>query len=161
MVKNNFIYFKKLPMKKLKGFTLVEVLLVVVIIAILAAVVVVAINPGRQLAQTNNTQRWTDVEATLNAVIQYRTGNRGNLPDGGTTDITATPTEIGSGTGQVDICALLVPNYLPKMLVDPTSGSWTSCTTYDTGYNISVDAASRVTVSAIAPELGETITKTQ
>lgn len=149
-------------MKKLKGFTLVEVLLVVVIIAILAAVVVVAINPGRQLAQTNNTQRWTDVEATLNAVIQYRTGNRGTLPPSTTTTaITATPTEIGSGTGQVNICDVLVPNYLPRMLVDPTSGSWTSCTTYDTGYNISVDTANRVTVSAIAPELGETITKTQ
>lgn len=144
-------------MKKLKGFTLVEVLLVVVIIAILAAVVVVAINPGRQLAQTNNTQRWTDVEAILNAVVQYETGNRGAVPTG----ITATATEIGSAVGQINICAALVPLYIPKMPVDPQNGSWTSCATYDTGYNISVDANNRVTVSAITPELGETITKTQ
>lgn len=147
-------------MKKIinkKGFTLVEVLLVVVIIAILAAIVIVAINPGRQISQANNTQRQSDVKALLDAAHEFAIDNRGAFPDA----ITATPTNIANDG--IDICADLVPDYLSAMPFDPTAASagFTDCTTYNTGYNISVDANDRVVVSAPSAELEETISVTR
>lgn len=142
-----------------KGFTLVEILLVIVIIAILAAIVIVAINPGRQISQANNTQRSSDVTNILNATHQYGIDSRGVLPS----EITTTPTVVGSGTDQIDICAYLVPTYIAAMPFDPTAdgAEYTDCTTYDTGYNISVDANGRLTVSAPSAELSETISVTR
>jgi prepilin-type N-terminal cleavage/methylation domain-containing protein len=142
-----------------KGFTLIEVMLVIVIIAILAAIVIIAINPGRQISQANNTQRSSDVKAVLDAVHQYAVDNRGTLPTG----ITATPTVVGSGTGQIDICSLLVPTYLAEMPFDPTAtgAAYTDCTTYNTGYQVSTDTNSRVTVTAPSAELSETISITR
>lgn len=142
-----------------KGFTLVEVLLVVVIIAILAAVVIVAINPGRQISQTNNTQRNADVKAILDAVIEYSIDNRGAFP----ANISATATVVGSGVGQIDICADLVPTYIAEMPFDPTAtnAAYTDCTSYNTGYTIVEDANGRITVAAPTAELGETISVTR
>jgi len=144
---------------KRKGFTLVEVLLVIVIIAILAGIVIVAINPARQISQANNTQRDADVKAVLDAVHEYAIDNRGALPTG----ITTTATVVGSGTGQIDICSDLVPTYLAEMPADPTAtgAAYTDCTTYNTGYNISQSADSRVTVAAPSAELSETISVTR
>ncbi len=147
-------------MKIKKGFTLVEVLLVVVIIAILAAIVIIAINPGRQISQANNTQRWSDVNSILSATSQYAIDNRGTSPAG----ITATATVVGSGVGQIDICSALVPTYIAEMPFDPTAtnAAYTDCTSYNTGYHISADATSgRVTVAAPTAELSETITVTK
>lgn len=148
-------------MKKIlnkKGFTLVEVLLVVVIIAILAAIVIIAINPARQISQANNTQRSTDVQTLINAVHQYSLDNRGVLP----TTITGTATVIGSGTGQINICSLLVPTYVAAMPFDPTAtgAAYTDCTTYNTGYTI-MAVNGRVTVAAPGAELSRTISVTR
>lgn len=144
-------------MRNKKGFTLIEVLLVIVIIAILAGIVVIAINPGRQISQANNTQRISDVKAILNAVHQYSIANRGVLP----TEITAVATVIGSGNGQVNICSILVPTYIASMPYDPTAtgASYTDCTNYNTGYQISKGADNRITVSAPSAELQETISE--
>ena len=67
---------------KPKGFTLLEVLLVVAIIGILASVVIYAINPGRQLAQSRNSQRQVDTNTILKAAYQYSIDHNGAMPAG-------------------------------------------------------------------------------
>ncbi len=138
---------------KKKAFTLVEVLLVIVIIAILAAIVIVAINPARQISQANDTQRSSDIKAILDGVHEYAIDNRGQLPDG----ITTTATVLGSGTGELNICADLVTTYLAEMPFDPLTGDYTACAETDgghsTGYTIATDAGGRVTVAAPGAEL--------
>ena len=53
-----------------KGFTLIEILIVIGIIAILSSIVIIAVNPARQFAQARDTKRQSDVNAILNAVYQ-------------------------------------------------------------------------------------------
>lgn len=136
-----------------RGFTLIEVLVVIGIIAILASIVIIAINPQRQFQQANNTQRWSNVNAILNAVHQYAVDNHGQLP----TTTPAVATEICkrsavSCVGLVDL-NMLVPTYVVDIPVDPTCGSVNG-----TCYNISTATGTRITVTAPSAELGQSIT---
>jgi type IV pilus assembly protein PilA len=146
-------------MKNKKGFTLVEVLLVVVIISILAAIVIVAINPARQIAQANNTQRSTDVKTILDAVHQYGIDQRGTLP----TEITTQETLIGDGVGEINICSYITPTYVASMPYDPTAANAHAattppCTGYETGYTIvRTEPAGRITIKAPGAELEQVI----
>ena len=148
---------KRLSAKNQKGFTLIELLVVIGILAVLLAITLIAINPGRQFAQANNTKRRSDVNAILNAVSQYAADNHGALPSG----ITNSPQTI-SNTG-ADICAALVTQYLAALPVDPLTNNGapvTNCAVaYTTGYTIFKSPSdNRVTASASAAELGENIT---
>lgn len=143
-----------------KGFTLIELLVVIGILAILLAIVLVAINPARQFAQANNTQRSSDVNALLNAIHQYAVDNNGTLPTG----IEQTAGAIS--TAGVDICTFLVNDYLAALPVDPTDGDdapVTECgTAYNTAYEVAVSTESgRITVTAPAAELGQVISITR
>lgn len=138
------------------GFTLIELLVVIGILTVLLAIVLVAINPIRQFALADNTQRRSDIRAILNGVHQYAADNNGSIPTG----ISGTATNIGSGTGAVDICSDLVPTYIAEMPTDPDNGSYTDCTTYNTGYSISV-SNNRLTVTAPSAELEATISITR
>lgn len=147
------------------GFTLIELLVVIGILAVLLAITLVAINPARQFSQANNTKRASDVNALLNAVHQYAADNKGALP-AGIPDTTAGAAVIGSGVGQVAICASLVTTYLAALPVDPLTNNGTPATdctaAYNTNYTVvrsTID--NRVTVAAPAAELGAVITVTR
>ena len=140
-------------MKKIKnnkGFTLIEILVVIGIIAILAAIVLIAINPARQFRQANNSQRTANVNAILNAIGQYVVDNKGNISN---LDISTGADEIANGAvGDADICDDLVPTYIPALPTDPDSsedGAGIDCSgTYSTEYEVEIDSDGRITVSA-------------
>lgn len=140
------------------GFTLIELLVVIGVLTVLLAIVLIAINPARQFAQANDTQRRSDVNAILNAVHHYAADNKGQLP----AEIpSGTPEVIGGATAtQADICANLVPTYIAAIPVDPQDGSYTNCTTYDTDDYSIVENGGRITVSTPA-QLGGTISITR
>jgi len=144
-----------------KGFTLLEVLLVVAIIAILAGIVIIAINPGKNLGDSRNSQRSADVNTIISAVYQYSIDNNGTLPAG----ITTTATEVcatgaASCTGLVDLTVLTTAGkYLVSVPKDPQCA--TVCAANGVGYRISRDANGRLTVNAPSAEQSKTISVTK
>lgn len=155
-----------------KGFTLIEVLIVLGIIAVLAAVVLVAINPARQFAQARNTQRESNVTTILDAIDQRTIDGQGTFAgtfsDGSNAvtcpsldDIpTGIPQTIGIGdAGAVDL-SCLVPTYIPGQLpFDPSvpGAHWNGADDYETAYSLIKDADGRIEIVAAGAELGAVI----
>lgn len=152
--------FRKIKERQ-AGFTLLEVLLVVAVIAILAGIVIIAINPGKNLGDSRNSQRSSDVNTIINAVYQYSLDNNGSLPSG----ITTTATEVcntgaASCTGLVDLSVLTTNGkYVVAIPKDPQCPA--ACATDGAGYQISKDANGRLTVAAPDAEQGKTISVTK
>ncbi len=138
---------------KQKGFTLIEILVVIGLIAILAAIVLIAINPARQFALGRNNQRTSNTNAILNAIGQFTADNKGTLP-----------TVPAKGAAAVEVgatlCGELIPTYLPSLPTDPDSSkegeSITNCAEAVAGavdYMVSQDNAGRITIAAPNTEL--------
>lgn len=117
-----------------RGFTLLEILLVVAAIAILAGIVIVAINPVKQLGQTRDAQRLTDVNTISSAIFQYYIDNE-MLPSSIPLDDTLSCTD-KAATSRFGICVTgttcspgfrldedLAPDYLSVLPSDPSGSS--------------------------------------
>jgi type IV pilus assembly protein PilA len=148
-----------------KGFTLLEILLVIAAIGILAAIVLVAINPTRQLAQARNAQRRADVLTISNAVYQFTIDNNGlpanidaTLRNVVSTASTASCTSVGGAAAVSDFVTAITSttSYVAAIPRDPQVAS-AGCS----DYLIQTTTGSRVTVSAPRAELSTTISVTR
>lgn len=132
-----------------KGFTLLEILLVIAAIGILAAIVIVAINPNRQLEQARQASRESDQRTIRQALEQYLIDN-GEYPADISTDFgevcntgSQTPTTATTDcTGYVDLRSL-VPTYvasIPTQTENTGTGYWAGQTTASNTNVISLES---------------------
>ena len=141
--------------KTYKGFSLIEILVVVALIVILATITIVAINPGKNFRDTRNAQRSADVNALLSAVTQYTTD--GKVLPAGISECTAVWSAGSSiGTEGINLAPLLAggtdgTDYMVSIPTDPSEG-----TAANTGYVICT-IGTRVQIAAPNAEAGKEI----
>ncbi len=141
-------------MIKNKGFTLIEILVVIGIIAVLAAVVLVAVNPSRQFKLARDSQRVSNVNSLLNAVHQNIAEHRGLFfCNGSARALPTAPTVIKSSLDPNDlghIASCIVPDYISALPFDPSmpGAHYSDSTDYNTGYELFRDSNGRLTASS-------------
>ena len=136
-----------------KGFTLIELIIVVAILGLLAASLFVAIDPAKRLGDARDARRYSEVTSILNAILQYTVDNT-TLPTAvasmtpgayyeignGTTGVTTgNATQFGDCTelttgetiyGKVDLFSALSDRYLATIPLDPLITNNASGTDY-------------------------------
>ena len=129
-----------------KGFTLIEILVVIGLIAILAAIVLIAINPARQFAQARNSQRESNVNTILNAIGQNLADNKGVFGGvcAGLPVAPFGPSSVDDAAGAGINLSCLAPTYIASSIPrDPTAPAGAA-----TGYTIAENAQQRITICA-------------
>ncbi len=127
-----------------KGFTLVELLIVIAVLAILIAAVIIVLNPGEILAQARDSQRVSDMSSIKSALSLYiiqssvppfaasscaaggictKNTTAGGPFANATCAATSTTSNV-IGSGWVDVAFSTVPggSPLPFLPVDPSNG---------------------------------------
>ncbi len=119
--------------KHAKGFTLIELIVVIAIIGVLATVLIITFNPLAQLQKARDAQRRSDMKAIQNALEQYY-NDHGSYP----TVPCAWYASESDATGPGWVCHSggdwipgLAPQYMKSLPKDPSGGSnGTGCKTY-------------------------------
>jgi type II secretory pathway pseudopilin PulG len=142
-----------------KGFTLPELLAASGFILVVIALSLILIHPKDFTTPEQNAQRQLGIAELMQAINVYASQN-GNYPSG----ITNIANNIGSFTGELNLCPVLVPKYMKQIPVDPIIGLNTSCeknATYLTGYTIrrSGNGYNDITISVLG-SVGKSISLT-
>jgi len=151
-------------LKNLKrGFTLIELIIVIAIIGLLAAAAFVAVDPAKRIGDANDAQRWSDITALVDAWQSYVVDNSGNNPTSSAGCITgnvncmiSTYAGATSTTGANSACAsttngtiwldpLVENGYIGQIPYDPESSGGTGTTT---GYYFHKDANGAIYVGS-------------
>jgi prepilin-type N-terminal cleavage/methylation domain-containing protein len=144
-----------------KGFTLIEILVVIAIIAVLSVTVFVSVNPSKRIKDAKDDRRLVDMNSILTGVHQYIVDNKGALPAGLTTGMVEKQlgTAVAGCTLATGGCAVVAAadcvdlstplvKYLKTIPLDPDGTASLS------KYSIIVDVNNIVTVKACAAEGG-------
>jgi len=153
-------------MKKrfLKGFTLIELIIVIAVIALLAAATFVAINPAKRVGDANNSRRWSDITAIADAYQAYIADNSGTAPTSTTAGVTysiTTTTWSGTSyttceaaangnptttTAYVQLSALVTGGYIGAIPLDPSYAAATDL--LNTGYYFYRESTGKLVIGA-------------
>ncbi len=175
----SFHYLQKSTSSKLhtqKGFTLLELLLVVAIIAILASVIFVVLDPPTRFKNTRDSARFTDVRAISNAIKLDQLDNGGDylhaiasitadtpyiISNATTTAgcIVTCDVTITAGDHCVNLTGLVTSGHLGQIPISPEgTGTWTSAVT---GYYVQRNTNGSISVGACESENISTIVTIQ
>jgi prepilin-type N-terminal cleavage/methylation domain-containing protein len=158
------LHRKGLVLSLSKGFTLVEMLMVVAIISVLAITVFSAINPSKRIKNAKDDRRLVDIDSLLTAIHSYTIDNKGSLPSGLTAGMVEK--QLGTGgsgcnistngcavSGSADCVDLSTPlvDYLRFIPQDPDG------TAVLTKYSVIVTSNGMVTVKACGAEGGSNL----
>lgn len=105
-------------MKNLRGFSLIELLVVITVVGILAGGVLFLIDPDKMFGNARNAQRKKDLRDMANALEAYAT-NHGAYPITGASlwcNTSATGTFACGGNNRL---GGLIPAYLQRIPIDP------------------------------------------
>jgi prepilin-type N-terminal cleavage/methylation domain-containing protein len=134
-----------------KGFTLIEVLLVITLIGILIAIGLVSFNTEARFIDARNDIRTTHIQTLESTITQYKL-QEGNYPTGLSRNYQEIcDPEATDCTGFFDLKQFLVPNYLQAIPQDPNDND----TIGGAGYSVAVDEATNtVSVRSLQAEAG-------
>lgn len=143
--------------KATKGFTLLELLIVIAILAVLTTVVVLVLNPAEYLAQARDSQRISDLSTLNSAVALYIStaspitlscgaasssvctgGTTSSTADAGTalcTSINSSTAISGTGWVNINFAGLAGGSPISREPIDPTNNA-----TYHYAFGCSVSA---------------------
>ena len=112
-----------------KGFTLIEILIVLGILAILAAIVIIAINPGQHFQDAREAKRRANVNTIMNAINQNMIANQGvfTCSDDSIPEDAAEIADDSVDATLVDICNCLVPTHVGAMPVEVDETAIVGC----------------------------------
>ncbi|HEV2402679.1 MAG TPA: prepilin-type N-terminal cleavage/methylation domain-containing protein [Candidatus Saccharimonadales bacterium] len=132
------------------GFTLVELLVASSLIVLLAAGGLLLLHPKRYDMDERNAARRIGMAQIMQGVESYE-AHTGNVPSG----LSGNWQFIGSISGELNLCPLLVPTYLKQLPVDPLLGRPSGCganTQYISGYAMKKNSNGRLVIKALAAE---------
>jgi type IV pilus assembly protein PilA len=157
----NYTRYRNHIQVQTKGFTLVEVMLVIGLIGILAGMVIVAINPVRQFKVARDTERQTHILALMNAVNANMSEHSGIFTCNGIAQDLPTTTLklVTSDQDGLDIRSCLVPAYLGELPQDPKTGrAYSTASGYSTGYLLGISSTTGSLILEAQGEIDSRIT---